>query len=64
MEMDDREVKLIEANAAGRVAAKVLKVLELEVPQIRSYLNRPQPNVADALACLKHIEELALDLGH
>lgn len=50
--------KLIENNAAGKVRGEVRKVLELQCPQIREYLERETPNINGALSALAYIEKI------
>lgn len=54
--------RTVAANEIGQLRARVLRVLRHELDQIRLYLDRPAPNVADALARLGHIDALRSEL--
>lgn len=62
MEIEEREIRQRERNAAAAVRGQVLKVLQHETVEIRLYLDRPTPCAVEALARLANIEELLTKL--
>jgi hypothetical protein len=45
-----------------KVRFRAVRVLEKELPEIRLYLQRDNPNIEDALAKVEILERLALEL--
>lgn len=61
-EVDARYIATCERNARAEVRGKVRRVLEAALPNIRLYLERPEPNTEGALFHISRIEDLLKDL--
>jgi hypothetical protein len=47
----------------GRIRTRVRRILSSELEELRHYLERPEPNVRDALLALQNLEALRDELG-
>lgn len=61
--MDERYIRLIERNAAGKIKGRVEKVLDLQIAQLEGALfDRKEPNLSIAKSSINHLKELLDEL--